>query len=172
MLYVFPYFRTWASDIPEYPRNICVTNQCTHVMQEIFQNFTLNPNPIFRMPAMYSGECYHKSPYLDEDQKRFIGLLAQEKFFAPVFQYTGDKNEMEFWDVDFATKELSTEWKEKGQYTERNTSTIVEIPDDQGEIGYVHWMRQNRKSGEVYLISYQANWTVAFCKLRINKFFK
>lgn len=149
------------------PGDLCQDGGCTTRMQEILNKFEANPYPVSKIPAMYAGDCFHMSPYLDGEYTHYLGALFESDYMAPVFQYFGDGNDMAGWDLETARREMSPDWRTYGKITDHPTSSTAAVYDNNGGLAYYYWARQNPTTKTIYFLAYARGWSYAFCE--INK---
>lgn len=162
-----------AANIPDLPGRNCPN--CTAPMQEVLTGFFANPSTPELTPRVYSGDCYFLSrDYNPRQAHRGMVFLDQNPikddfYFATGFTFFGSPVKYADWTVENTRPRVEGAWNRMGPIETTDRAFRVISADQQNNPRFVHYLRQNQETGEIYYISYWGGAVqISFCKLTAN----
>lgn len=146
------------------PTNVCTDSFCGLVQREIWNRFqNATGLDVDLIPSVYSGTCYHKSPYYDPHTPQSGGLLIDKLdgrvFFDGGFSFHKDKQPYARLNVETARVQFG----ERREVTLRNEFAYADTSDSLKPFRY--WFRQDTGGDGLLLVGYFSYRHTILCHL-------
>ncbi len=160
-----------ASEVPDLPPNACYEG-CTPKMAALLKKFDNAKTPSLA-PAVYSGECNHLSPNYNADHTHYAFAYVDQNdqnqmkpYLSVIFSFFSEKDDYKSWTLSKARKDMNPEWKKSDRDIKVAAGAGRTIIMSEGAPAMINWIRQDSKTGALYLITYWGgSWMESFCQL-------
>lgn len=162
---------TAASLATGLPTSVCSEKFCGPRQEKIWNRFLqssgLDHN---RIPGMYSGICFHKSPAYDADQAHYGGILIDRSsnrlFFDGRFSFYITQNPYIHLNVHTARKHFDKLFHPTHELEIRRSFAFI---DFKGKLtSFRYWFRQDRNNDRLLLVGYFGPRHTILCDLERN----
>ena len=167
------YAQAVTSDLPALPGKNCAN--CNAKMLEVLNGFHEVGETPDLTPTVYSGDCYFLSrDYHPDRAHRGVILLDQHPtqpthYFTSGFTFFGSPQKYADWDLEEMRRRTDGVWNRSAPLELTESAYRIASRDAAGNPRFVHYLRQNPQTREMYYITYWGGAVqVSFCRLTPN----
>ena len=135
------------------PRNVCSDDSCSPSQLHIWNRFQkatrLN---LALIPSVYSGACYHSSPYFDPYEQHFGGVLLDQQSRGVLFHGRFSFHIQKHPYIDLSVESARQRFPETYEVTMLDMFAYAESSDSLAPFRY--WFRQEVDTNDLLIVGY------------------